>query len=165
MLNFTPATAAAATAQTADAHAAQAATRPLAGFGAGAFLCEGTWAGSRTNEMAALALPRMKPAIRATGTSGAQAEAVGAASMTSTVETGTAKTGTAKTGTAKTGTAKTGGVVISTVGRIQADGIRLSKVHVDFVQADTDNFIQTARLYPVTPGGVGPNPAREPVPV
>jgi len=126
MLNFTPATAGAATAQAADAYAAQAATQPLAGFGAGAFLCEGTWAGFRTS---------------------------------------TAKTSTAKTSTAKTSTAGTSGVESSILGRVQADGIRLSKVHVDFVQADTDNFIQTARLYPVTPGGVGPNPAREPVPV
>ena len=43
MLNFTPATAGAA-----NAYAAQAATRPLAGFGAGAFTCEGAWVGSRS---------------------------------------------------------------------------------------------------------------------
>src|SRR6266481_3137722 len=127
MLNFTPATAGAATAQTAAAYAAQATTRPLAGFGAGAFLCEGTWAGFRT----------------------------------ATAKTSTVKTSTAKASTVKTSTAKTSGVVGSILGRVEADGIRLSKVHVDFVQADTDNFIQMARLYPVTPGGVGPNPARE----
>jgi hypothetical protein len=160
MLNFTPATAGAATAHTADAYAAQAVTRPLAGFGAGAFLCEGTWAGFRTNELAALALPGTKPAIRPAGTSGAQAEAVGAAYKTGTVETRPVETSTVETRTAKTS-----GIVSSILGRVEADGIRFSKVHMDFVQADTDNFIQTARLYPVTPGGVGPNPAREPVPV
>ncbi len=146
MLNFTPATAGAATAQTAAAYAAQAATRPLAGFGAGAFLCEGTWAGFRT--------ATAKTSTAKTSTA-----------KTSTVKTSTVKTSTAKTSTAKTSNAKTSGVVGSILGRVEADGIRLSKVHVDFVQADTDNFIQMARLYPVTPGGVGPNPAREPVPV
>jgi hypothetical protein len=130
MLNITPAMAEAATAQTADAFAAQAATRPLAGFGAGAFVCEGAWAGSRINEMDALALPRVRSAadLRSTtavGTGQAQAGPAGAAYKTSVVDI----------------------------------------VQVDSVQRDTHNFIQTARLYPVTPGGVGPHPAREPEPV
>ncbi len=69
MLNFTPATAGAA-----NAYAAQAATRPLAGFGAGAFTCEGASVGSGVSEMtAALALPRIKPAIGAIGTGQSQA--------------------------------------------------------------------------------------------
>jgi hypothetical protein len=137
MLNITKATAEAATAQTADAYAAQAATRPVAGFGAGAFTCDGAWVGSLfasplVNEMAAaLALPRIKPANGAAMTAGtsmgrAQAAVAGAAYMTSLIDI----------------------------------------VPVDSFQVDFHNFIQTTtRLYPVTPGGVGPHPAREPVPV
>jgi hypothetical protein len=130
MLNITPATAEAATAHTADAYAAQAATRPLAGFGAGAFVRDGAWAGFRINEMAALALPRVRSAAdfrstTAISTGHAQAGLAGVAYKTSVVDI----------------------------------------VQVDSVQRDTHNFIQTARLYPVTPGGVGPHPAREPVPV
>ena len=136
MLNITPATAEASTAQTVDAYAAQAATRPLAGFGAGAFTCDGAWVGSLfasplVNEMAAaLALPRVKPnigAVKTTGTSTGHAQAgiAGAAYMTSLIDI----------------------------------------VQVDSVQVDIHNSIQTTRLYPVTPGGVGPHPAREPVPV
>jgi hypothetical protein len=86
MLNITPATAAAATAQPADACASQAATRPLAGFGAGAFTREAAWAGTRTSEFAASqALPRIKPAIGAPGTGSAM-------SMTSFVGSGQANT-------------------------------------------------------------------------
>ncbi len=136
MLNITPAKAEASTARTVDADAAQAATRPLAGFGAGAFTCDGAWVGSLfasplANEMvAALALPRVKPnigAVKTTGTSTGHAQAgiAGAAYMTSLIDI----------------------------------------VQVDSVQVDIHNSIQTTRLYPVTPGGVGPHPAREPVPV
>ena len=117
MLKITPAKAEAATAQTADAYADQAAMRPLAGFGAGAFVCAGAWAGLMasplSSEMAALAGSRVKPS------------AFGAAY--------------------KAGVA---GVVAA-----------------DSAQRDNHNFIQTARLYPVTQGGVGPHPAREPEPV
>ncbi len=139
MLNITPATAAAATAQTADAYASQAATRPLAGFGAGAFTREGAWVGSRATEKAAvLALPRIKPVIGAS-TGCAQAGVGGAAPTT------------------------------NLVGGAQASGqtgiAQLSIVHVDRIQVDTHNFLQMTRLYPVAPGGVGPHPAREPVPV
>jgi len=124
MLNITPATAEATTAQTADAYAAQAATRSLAGFGAGAFTCDGAWVGSGVTEMtAALALPRIKPIGAISGH--AQAGFAGAAFMTS-----------------------------------HADSAQ-----VDSVQLDADNFIQMTRLYLVIPGGVGPHPAREPVPV
>jgi hypothetical protein len=107
MLNITKAMAEATAARTAGAYAAKAATRPLVGFGAGAFTCEGTWAGSQ------FALRR------------AQAGAAGVAYQTSVVDI----------------------------------------VQVDSVQRDTHNSIQTARLHPTTQGGVGPHPAREPVPV
>lgn len=131
MLNITPATAEAITAQTADAYAAQAATRPLAGFGAGAFTCEGALIGSRRNEMAAaLAAPGINSVFAVTSSTAiskghAQAGAAGAGYRTSLVDA----------------------------------------VQVDSVQRHANNFIQMARLYPVTPGGVGPHPAREPVPV
>lgn len=91
MLKITPAKAEAATAKTADAYAMEAATRPLAGFGAGAFVCEGAWAGSRINEMAALALSRVRPALGvnsgiAIGAGLAHAGAFGAAYKTSVVD-------------------------------------------------------------------------------
>jgi hypothetical protein len=48
---------------TAEADAAEAAQRPLAGFGAGAFTCEGPWAASRvTRKAASAALPRVRHA-------------------------------------------------------------------------------------------------------
>jgi len=134
MLNTTPATAEAATAQTADAYVAHAVTQPLVGFGAGAFLCAGAGVGSvsaspLSNE-AALVLPRIRSAAdvkgtTATGMGQAQAGAFGAAYKTSVVDI----------------------------------------VQVDSVQLDTHNFIQMARLYPATRGGMGPHPAREPEPV
>jgi hypothetical protein len=132
LLKMTPATAEAATAQTADAYAFQAAMRPLAGFGAGAFVCEGAWAGSQfaiplSDEMAALAWSGIRPAAGVYGT-----PAVGA-------------------GPAQAGT----------VGKTSV----IDVVQVDSAQRDNHNFIQTARLYPVTQGGVGPHPAREPEPV
>jgi hypothetical protein len=135
MLNFTPATAQATAETTADACVSQAAMRPLAGFGAGAFTHDGAWAGSRISEMVAvLALPRIKSASGATSPSGAQAGVAGAAPMS------------------------------SAFGRVLADA-RLAQVCKDSLQADTHNFIQMTRQYPVIPGGVGPHPAREPVPV
>ncbi len=141
MLNITPATAEATTAQTADAYATQAATRPLAGFGAGAFTCDGARVGSRDTEMAAvLALPRIKPAIGASSARGVQAGVAGAAYGTSLVEIAQVSTG--RLGFAHSVTALSDGV-----------------------PAGTHNFIQMTRQYPVTPGGVGPHPAREPVPV
>ena len=45
----------------ADVDATPAAMRPLAGFGAGAFTCEGAWVGSSADQLAAaVALPRIK---------------------------------------------------------------------------------------------------------
>jgi len=141
MLNITPATAEATTAQTVDACASQAAQRPLAGFGAGAFTRDGASTGSQVSEMAAaLALPRIKPASGAASTGGAKAGSAGA------VCTGRLVDRTQ--------------VSIARLGIVQVD-----TVQVDTVQADNHNCIQMTRLYPVIPGGVGPHPAREPVPV
>jgi hypothetical protein len=135
MLNITPAMAGATTVQTVDAYASQAAQRPLAGFGAGAFMRDGAWAIRQVSEMAAaLALPRIKPNSGPAITGGATAAFVGAA-CTSTL-----------------------------VNRTQVSS-RLGIVHADAAKAGTYNFIQMARQYPVIPGGVGPHPAREPVPV
>lgn len=135
MLNITPAMAGATTVQTVDAYASQAATRPLAGFGAGAFTRDGALAASQVSEKAAArALPRIKPASGGAITGGAKAGFVGAGCT-------------------------------SIVDRTQVSNARLGIVHVDTVQADNHNFIQMARQYPVIPGGVGPPPAREPVPV
>jgi hypothetical protein len=48
----------------------KAAMRPLAGFGVGAFLCEGTLAGSHAGEIvAARKLPRPRWSVAASGTS------------------------------------------------------------------------------------------------
>lgn len=77
MLNMTSATASAgstpagiaaaacATAGVDRVDAAQAAKRPLAGTGAGAFTREGTLTGFRTREAAVLALPRLRWAVAA----------------------------------------------------------------------------------------------------
>jgi hypothetical protein len=136
MLNITTATADVVMAQTADVLATQAATRPLAGFGAGAFMCDGAPAASQVSEMAAvLALPRVKPASGASGI-------------------GASGTGGAKAGVAGAGwTARL------------IDRSELSIARMNNIQADNHNFIQMARQYPVVPGGVGPHPAREPEPV
>jgi hypothetical protein len=146
MLNMTQATAGAttagaSTAQTVDAYAAQAAQRPLAGSGAGAFTRDGAWADSQVSEMAvALALPRIKPVIAAAITAGAKSGFVGAACTSILVDR----------------------TQLSTT---QVSTTRLGIVQVDTDQAGTHNYIQMARQYPVIPGGVGPHPAREPVPV
>jgi hypothetical protein len=136
MLNITPATAGATTVQTVDAYASQAAQRPLAGFGAGAFARDGACSGSQVSKMAAaLALPRIKPDSGSAITGGAKAGFVGAAGLSILVD------------------------------RTQVSISRLGVVHTDAAKAGTHNYIQMARQYPVTPGGVGPHPAREPVPV
>jgi hypothetical protein len=113
MLNITPAMAEATAAQTAGAYVALAATRPLAGLGAGAFTCAGTWAGSGLTAVTA-----------------GKAGAAGTANQTKF-----------------------------------ADIVQVDSVQREIHKSITHNSIQTARLYPVTPGGVGPHPAREPVPV
>ncbi len=72
---------------TAEADAAKAAQRPLAGSGAGAFTCEGPWATSRVSRKAAsAALPRIRHAEVA-GTPGyAQAGSASRAYPTSLVQ-------------------------------------------------------------------------------
>src|SRR5215469_17239724 len=77
VLKFTPATATLGSAA-AEADAAQAAMRPLAGFGAGAFTCDGALVGSGANELvAALALPRIRGAVAATSPARADAHGRG----------------------------------------------------------------------------------------
>ncbi|HTA07486.1 MAG TPA: hypothetical protein VK836_03190 [Streptosporangiaceae bacterium] len=139
MLNTTPAMAGATTVQTVDAYASQAAQRPLAGFGAGAFTRDGACSGSQVSKMAAaLAVPRIKR-VKACA--------------------GSAITGGAKAGLADATCTN------SRVAGTQVSIAQLGIVPVDTVQAGSHNFIQMARQYPVIPGGVGPHPAREPVPV
>jgi hypothetical protein len=127
VLNFTSATAKLGS-HAANAYAAQAATRPLAGLGAGAFTFEGAQAGlGASNKVAALALPRMRDAFAAaTSQVGAQAHDRGC------------------------GASQPGSVASSTV----ASGT-----------ASTSTISVMARINPVTPGGLGPHPAREPEPV
>jgi hypothetical protein len=116
MLNYTPATVTPGNA-VADVDAAQAAMRPLAGFGAGAFACGSAWVGSRVSETAAaLALPRIRRDLAGISLGHAQA----------------------------------GGPV---GGAYEAS------------LAGTKQSNQMTRVNPVTPGGVGPHPAREPDPV
>jgi len=115
MLNFTPATVTPGS-DSAEVYAAQAATRPLAGFGAGAFAC-GIWAASPANEMvAAPALPRIRRVFASISLGHPQTSDV------------------------------VGGGYQS-------------------VLASTKQLDQMARINPVTPGGLGPHPAREPEPV
>jgi hypothetical protein len=169
MLNTNPAMAEAITAQTADAYASQAATRPLAGFGAGAFTCEGAWVGSQGNEtVAALALPRIESAVDGISVRSAQAAALGTTWLTSEVakpdgaHAGGAGSDGAFSGTASAASTQATAVKATTV---QAASAKAATVHVSIGQTDSYNFIQMTRLYPVIPGGVGPHPAREPVPV
>jgi hypothetical protein len=121
----------------AEVRAPQAAMRPLAGFGAGAFACDGAQFGSAAKQLTAgPALPRIRDAFAdvrpvhpwaADGFGGAfQASAIGGSTIgSSSVGTGMAST--------RNGGAK--------------------------------QLNQTTRIYPVAPGGLGPHPAREPDPV
>jgi len=66
---------------------AQAAKRPLAGFGAGAFTCDGVRVGSRATESAAApALPRIRRAAAAISQGQAQGGYVGAAHTTGLIQ-------------------------------------------------------------------------------
>ncbi|HUC21406.1 MAG TPA: hypothetical protein VMA73_01740 [Streptosporangiaceae bacterium] len=124
MLNFTPAD--------------QAAMRPLAGFGAGAFACEGAWVGSSASQLAAgPSLPRIRGAFAVAQPVHARtADAFGGAFRARSVGRGSAIIG----GTLGAGLASTR-------------------------NGSTKQHNQTTRIYPVIPGGVGPHPAREPDPV
>jgi hypothetical protein len=129
--------------------AAQAATRPLAGTGAGAFTCEGASTGFRTTEVAALAIPRLR-----------WAAAAGAGNGLVGIDLGHASAGFAGCGTkAALVGVKSGGVKSRKVSPVNGSTISTQ-------QFDNSKLInQMTRSYPITPGGVGPHPAREPDPV
>lgn len=151
MLNFTPATAIHGSAA-AETDAALAAMRPLAGFGVGAFTCEAR-VGSGSNGLAASpSLPGIRGAVVAASIPAhAQADGRG-------------------TGAYQLGAYKSGTVGISTVG---ASTVRTSTVGTSTVRTTTvgtssvgtQQFSVMALINPVTPGGLGPHPAREPEPV
>ena len=153
MLNTTSATASAdstiadiaaaacATSAVNTVDAAQAAKRPLAGTGAGAFMSVGARAGIRTSEVAVLSLPRLRWAAAA----GAGCGLVGTAS------------GHASAGFGGQGIKATSLGVKSGSGYGRTTGIQ---------QFDNSEQInEMTRSYPVTPGEMGPHPAREPDPV
>lgn len=166
MLKFTPATATLGSAA-AEADAAQAAMRPLAGFGAGAFTCDGAFAGSGASEMVALlALQRIRGAVTATSPASAQAHGrgcgahqLGTVGISSVRKSGVRKSpvgiGSISTSNVRTSTVRTTTVRTSTV--------RTSTVYTGSV--GTQQFDLMARINPATPGGLGPHPAREPEPV
>jgi hypothetical protein len=117
MLNFKPTAKSGSPAAKADA-----AMRPLAGLGAGAFASEGALLGSGASERTASpALSRMRGAFAATSPLGAQAHGRGC------------------------GAYQPGTIGGNTVG--------------------TSTISLMARINPVTPGELGPHPAREPEPV
>jgi hypothetical protein len=164
VLNITSATASAdstmagiatayATAAANTVDAAQAAKRPLAGTGAGAFTSEGTRAGIRTSEAAVLAIPRLRWAAAAGTGCGQVGTGLGHASA------GFGGWGTqAAFGVKSAASAKVGHspVYATTIGN-QKPGNK------QFGNSEQINLM--TRSYPVTPGGVGPHPAREPDPV
>jgi hypothetical protein len=161
VLKFTPATAVPGSAA-AEANAAQAAMRPLAGFGAGAFTCDGAFVGSGANGLAASsAQPLIRGAAAATGSARAQAHGrgcgghrlgtVGGSSVgISSVRKSPVGVGTISTSNGRTSNGRTSNVHTSTVGTSSVG---------------TQQFDLMARINPVTPGGLGPHPAREPGPV
>jgi hypothetical protein len=125
------------TSTVAEVHVPQAAMRPLAGSGAGAFACDGAQVGSAAKELTAWpALPRIRGAFAAVRPVHAgAADAIGGAFRGSAIGGSTIGASNVGTGMAST---RNGG---------------------------TKQFNQTTRIYPVTPGGLGPHPAREPDPV
>jgi hypothetical protein len=144
VLKFTPATATLGSAA-AEADATQAAMRPLAGFGAGAFTCDGALVGSGASELAAsLAQPRIRGAVGATSPASAQAHGRGYGAL-QLGPVGKVSTSNVRTSTVRISTGGTSTVRISTGGAQQ--------------------FNLMARISPATPGGLGPHPAREPEPV
>jgi hypothetical protein len=146
VLKFTPATATLGSAA-AEADAAQAAMRPLAGFGAGAFTCDGALVGSGASELAAsLALPRIRGGVAATSPAGAHAHGRGRGAY----QPGTVGISSVRTSTVRSSTVRTSTVGISSVGTSNVS---------------TQQFDLMARISPAFPGGLGPHPAREPEPV
>ena len=147
MLNFTPATAIHGSAA-AETDAALAAMRPLAGFGAGAFTCEAR-VGSGANGLAASpSLPGIRGAVVAASIPAhAQADGRGSGAY----QPGAYRSGTVGTSTVRTSTVRT------------APSPHSSTVGTSSV--GTQQFSVMALINPVTPGGLGPHPAREPEPV
>jgi hypothetical protein len=125
------------TSTVAEVHAPQAATRPLASFGAGAFACDGAHVGSAAKQLTAgPALPRIRSAFAAVrpvhpwAADGSGRAFLGSAIGGSTI-------GGSNVGTGMAGTRNGGAKQLN----------------------------QSTRIYPVAPGGLGPHPAREPDPV
>jgi len=122
----------------AEVYAAQAAMRPLAGFGAGAFACDGARVGSSASQLAAgQKLPRVR----------------GAFAVVRPVH-------------ARTADGFGGGFRARSVGRSSA--IIVGCVGAGMANSrngSTKQLNQTTRIYPITPGGMGPHPAMEPDPV
>jgi hypothetical protein len=125
------------TSTVAEVRAPQAAMRPLAGFGAGAFACEGAQIDSAAKQLTAgPALPRIRGAFAsvqpvhpwATG-------GFGGAFRASAIDGSTIGVSNVGTGMAST------------------------------TNGGAKQLNQTTRIYPVAPGGLGPHPAREPDPV
>jgi hypothetical protein len=125
------------TSTVAEVRAPQAATRPFAGFGAGAFACDGAQVGSVAKQLTAgPALPRIRGTFAAVRPLHAgAAEAAGRGFRGSAI--GGSTIGGSNVGTGMAGTRNGGAKQIN----------------------------QSTRIYPVAPGGLGPHPAREPDPV
>ena len=155
MLKFTPATATLGSAA-AEADAAQAAMRPLAGFGAGAFTCDGALVGSGASEMVALrALQRIRGAVAATSPASVRAHGRGC--------------GAHQLGAVGISSVRKSGVRKSPVGigSISISNVRTSTVRTSTVGnggVGTQQFDLMARINPAFPGVLGPHPAREPEP-
>jgi len=149
------AAAACAAARVDKVDAAQAATRPLAGTGAGAFTCEaiatseGARMGFRTSEVTAIVIPRLR-----------WAAAAGAGNGLPGISLGHASAGFAGRGTKAALVGVNSGAVES--GKVSpVNGSTISTQQFDNSKLNN----QMTRSYPITPGGVGPHPAREPDPV
>jgi hypothetical protein len=158
VLKFTPATATPGSAA-AEVDAAQAAMRPLAGFGAGAFTCDGAFVGSGANGLAAsLALPRIRGA--ATSPAGAQAHGRGCGAH----QVGTVGISSGRISSGRTSAVGVGAISTSYV---RTSIVRTSTVRTSTVgsNAGTQQFDLMARISPAATGGLGPHPAREPEPV
>jgi hypothetical protein len=125
------------TSTVADVRAPQAAMRPLAGFGAGAFACDGAQIDSAVKQLTAgPALPRIRDAFASVQPVHPwAADGFGGAFGASAIDGSTIGVSNVGTGMAST---RNGGA---------------------------KQLNQTTRIYPVAPGGLGPHPAREPDPV
>ncbi|HUB42321.1 MAG TPA: hypothetical protein VMA72_26005 [Streptosporangiaceae bacterium] len=116
----------------AEVYAPPAPKRPLAGFGAGAFPCDGAWVGSSANQLTARpVLPRVRSAA-------------------------------VRPVHARTADAFGGAFRSSSVG---SNPITIGAGMADTRNGGAQQLNQSTRIYPVSPGGVGPHPAREPDPV